>query len=115
MLIELKVDKTNIILKNHIYRDLIKEDFPIIFKINFSKDWDNLNKYISFSSNSLNYTKKLLISQEEISVPEDFLIYPGFAVHFFGEKEEESKVIYRITTTFITYNIKGENLKWIIK
>jgi hypothetical protein len=78
----------------------------IIIKPSFSMEWDELYKYVVFSSDSFNY-EEYLIQDSEITIPANFLRAPGVAIHFYGKETPEEEYNYRLSTNFLLIIING--------
>lgn len=106
MIIPIVVDSQNLKFKNfhNIKLSYIPEE--IIIKPSFSMEWDELYKYIVFSSDSFSY-EEYLIQDSEIIVPSHFLCEPGIAIHFYGKETQEEEYTYRLSTNFLLITING--------
>lgn len=82
-------------------------DFYIV--PNFSNDWKQLFKYISFSTNEKDYEYYKIEDKEKIIIPKNLLEKKKIAFHFYGKNAENEDCDFRISTNFLILNMLGDS------
>jgi hypothetical protein len=70
----------------------------IIINPIFSKEWDGLYKYVTFSIDCLQHITK---KAEEGTIPFQYLKSPGVAFYFWGKEKDTEEHKYHIQTNFL--------------
>jgi hypothetical protein len=83
--------------------DIAPEEIELSFK--FSKDWEDLDKYIEFSTNHFD-AETLLVDAPTIKIPKQFLIAPGLLFYCYGHPKI-GNLTERLSTNFLPIRIRG--------